>query len=61
MSQRLMKMYKDRLASFTETLNYLHEIVGVDEALAYLKDEKLIQHKINRIEEIVRDVLASEK
>jgi hypothetical protein len=45
-----MKMYSERLNSLSQTLGYLHEIVGVDEALALLNDQALIQYKIDRVE-----------
>ena len=54
MSDSLTRLYLQRLDSFTQTLNYLHEIVGADEALALLKDERLVKYKIDRVGELVR-------
>lgn len=59
MTEKLMKLYLQRLESFSQTLNYIHEIVGADEALALLKDERLVQYKLDRIGELVREVIAS--
>jgi hypothetical protein len=38
MTKNLLPLYQQRLDNLTETVNYLHEIVGVDEALVLLND-----------------------
>lgn len=45
----MMALYQQRLDNFTQTVNYLHEIVGVDEGIALLEDEKMIKYKIDRV------------
>ena len=54
MSEELLKIYCKRLDNLSDLLNQMHKIVGVDECLTLLNDEKLIQYKIDRVNELIK-------
>jgi hypothetical protein len=52
-------MYQARLDGLSTTINSLHSIVGNDEALRLLDQPHLLQYRIDRLHELVSDILQS--
>ena len=61
MGETLKTLYEERLQGLTSTVNSLHEMVGVDEAIRELQGPDMLTYKIDRVNEMVRNVLESEK
>ncbi len=59
--EKLLGLYQARLETLTETINSLHTIVGNDEAIKLMEGPHLLRYRIDRVNELVKDILSSEK
>ena len=55
----MMEMYRSRLDHLADTVHNLHQIVAKDQALSLMEDSDLAQYRIDRVNELVKDILES--
>lgn len=56
-----MELYQQRLSNLPKMLEELYSTIIEDEGLKLIKDEQLTKYKIERIGEIIDDIMNSEK